>query len=137
MPVVDANESGSAITLSAAGIILDGFNAIRSGSYPNAGIMVLSDNNTLSNNSVSNNGDDGISLHSSSNNILIGNNVSNNYYGIYLYLSNNNTLNDNILDSNNGDGIQLESSSNNTLNGNNASNNYYNGITMYSSLSLI
>ena len=72
MPVVDAGGSGSAITLSANGIILDGFTAKGSASNLEAGIKVTSNNN-----------------------VLIGNNVSNNNYGIYLWSSDTNTLNGN------------------------------------------
>src|SRR5659263_162560 len=99
MPVVDANESGSAITLASDGIILEGFTATGAGlteygASPNAGIRVASNNNTLIGNNASNNdggtvckGDltcksHGISLEYSSNNTLIGNNANRNggYY---------------------------------------------------------
>ncbi len=130
MPVVDARGSGSAITLSADGIALQGFTAIRSGLYyGDAGINVTSSSNTLSGNNASNNYD-GIDLWSSSNNnILNGNNAnSNNYTGIYLDSSSNNTLNGNKANSNNYTGIYLYYSSNDTLISNNASNNIYYGI---------
>ncbi|MCX9081475.1 MAG: hypothetical protein OIN83_04695 [Candidatus Methanoperedens sp.] len=65
-PVVDAGGSGSAITLSANGIRLEGFTATGGGDYyyydsPEAGIKVSSSNNTLSGNIASNNYE-GISL---------------------------------------------------------------------------
>ncbi len=126
-PVVDARGSGSAIMLSANGIIIEGFTATGSASYLNAGIKVISNNNTLSGNNASNN-NCGIWLYYSSNNTLSGNNASNNNYGIWLYYSSNNTLSgNNVL--NNSNGIFLDSnwnllgSNNNTLIGNNASNN--------------
>ncbi|MCX9081282.1 MAG: right-handed parallel beta-helix repeat-containing protein [Candidatus Methanoperedens sp.] len=144
MPVVDARGSGSAISLSANGITLEGFTATGGGSYPNAGIKVTSSNNTLIGNDVRSNHGNGIFLSYSNNNKLRGNNASNNRKdyedtieaGIYLYSSSKNTLNGNTVSKNAGDeggyGIYLESSSKNTLNGNNASNNYE-GISLESS----
>lgn len=80
MPVVDAMGSGSAITLAADGIILEGFTATGGAYDQEAGIKVTSNSNTLSGNNASNNGGQGygIWLSSSSNNTLSGNNVSNN-----------------------------------------------------------
>jgi parallel beta-helix repeat protein len=131
-PIVDAWGNGSAITLSANGIALEGFTATEAGDYPMAGIKVISNNNTLSGNNASNNSI-GIYLDSSSNNTLSGNNASNNWNGIGLWSSSNNTLSGNNASNNDGYyGIYLDSSSNNTLSGNNASNNW-NGISLYSS----
>jgi parallel beta-helix repeat protein len=156
-PVVDASGSGSAITLNANAIKVDGFTAINSASgYPNAGISVSSNNNIVINNTASNNtygiylldsnnnvltgntalnnSDSGIHLYSSSNNILMDNTASNNdEYGIRLYSSsNNNTLTDNTANSNSHNGILLSSSSINTLAGNTANDNE-DGIRLYSS----
>ncbi|VVB84277.1 Serpin (serine protease inhibitor) [uncultured archaeon] len=129
-PVVNAVGSSSAITLSAGGTILDGFNAIGAGGYSNAGITVTSNNNLLSGNNAYNNFI-GISLEFSSNNMLRGNNADSNYdyygsngFGIYLFSSSNNTLSGNTA-SNNSYGIELYNSGNNTLTGNTASNNSY------------
>ena len=134
MPVVDAGGNGSAITLSADGITLEGFTTTQG--Y--IGIKVVSNNNTLSSNNANSNYVYGISLSSSSNNTLISNNANWNAiigYGIGISLSssNNNTLIDNIANSKichadvdtciGGTGILLTSSSNNTLIGNNADNN--------------
>jgi len=128
MPVVDAGGNGSAITLAANGIRLEGFTAIEAGNYPEAGIKVTSTNNTLNGNNASNN-TYGIYLIYSSNNTMSVNNASNNTYGILLDYSGNNTLNSNNA-SRNGNGIELFSSSNNTLSGNNLSNNNM-GIYMH------
>jgi parallel beta-helix repeat protein len=96
-PIVDAWGSGSAITLSANGITLEGFTATGGGSYPEAGIKVTSSDNTLSGNNASNN-DNGIVLSDSSNNTMSGNNVySNNDYGIVLSDSSNNKIHNNIF----------------------------------------
>ena len=123
-PVVDANGSDSAITLTADGITLVGFNATNSGRWrKDAGIKVTSNNNTITGNNVSNNNGVGISLYDSSNNTITGNNVSNNNgVGIGLYYSSNNTITGNNVSNNRG-GITLGSSSNNTITGNNANNN--------------
>jgi len=131
MPVVNATGSGSAITLAADGIILEGFTTTRAGSYPYAGIKVNSNNNTLSGNNASINAY-GILISSSSNNTLSGNNVSNNTWGISLSSSSNNTLRGNNVSSNNSQGIYLSRSNNNTLIENNANFNY-GGIYLQSS----
>jgi S-layer protein (TIGR01567 family) len=147
MPVVNASGSGSAITLAADRIVLEGFTAIGGGLYPNAGIKVISNNNKLSSNNANSNNYNGIVLDRSNNNTLIGNNANsnkqngislfssindtlsgnsvwNNSYGIVLGSSSSNMLFGNTADSNKGYGIILDGSSNNTLIGNNASNNF-------------
>ncbi|MGC9443572.1 MAG: right-handed parallel beta-helix repeat-containing protein [Candidatus Methanospirareceae archaeon] len=131
-PVVDAGGTGSAFTFSADYCVLDGFTAIHAS---DAGIRVYSNNNLVSNNTISNN-NHGISLESSCNNTLTNNTASNNYYGISLFSScNNNILTGNTVNSNTNYGIYLYSScSNNTLTYNTALNNYY-GIYLYSSCS--
>ena len=94
-PVVDAGGSGNAIMLSADGITLEGFNAINSGySGRDAGIKVVSSNNNITGNNVSNNNWAGICLYdSSNNNSITGNNVcNNNRYGIDLWDSSNNNI---------------------------------------------
>ncbi|HWQ96236.1 MAG TPA: NosD domain-containing protein [Candidatus Methylomirabilis sp.] len=92
MPVVDANGSGSAITLSADGIRLEGFTATGSGLYTEAGIKINSNNNMLSGNNVSNN-DLGINLFYSRNNEVYNNffNNTNNFYSSDSYLPTWNT----------------------------------------------
>ncbi len=76
-PVVDAGGSGSAITLYADRIMLEGFKVVNSGYlYPDAGIRIISNNNTIAGNSIN----------------------SSNGYGIYLYSSSNNVIYDNYFD---------------------------------------
>jgi len=143
-PVVAAGGNGSAITLSTDGITLDGFNATNSGSsLGDAGIKVISNNNSITGNIVCNNYKRGIMLSESSNNLITGNNVrdndnlginlavnnsnnsitannfSNNGYGIRSGgLSNNNNYTGNYFNSSKWHGISLMSSSNNTITGN-------------------
>lgn len=155
-PVVDAGGSGSAITLAADGIVLEGFTATGGGNinYHVAGIKVISSMNTLNDNNATNNGcgidlststnntlsgnnanmnnNFGIFLQFSSNNILSGNNANSNFYGIFMDSANNNILSSNNANSNNYMGFFLVSTSNNILSGNNANSNYYNGIFMAS-----
>lgn len=85
MPVVDAKGSGSAITLSAGRSTLDGFMAINSSGWPDAGIYVNSNKNMLNNNTASKNVY-GIILWNSNDNTLNNNNAS---YNIYETYSNN------------------------------------------------
>ena len=74
-----------------------------------------SSNNTLENNTVSNNGYTGIALSSSSSNTLTNNTANSNSYGICLgSSSNNNTLSDNTA-SDNCYGIYLQYPRSNTL----------------------
>ena len=96
MPVVDAGGNGSAITLTADGITLEGFTVINAG----IGINVTSNNNALIGNNVNSNYNIGISLSSSNNNTLSGNNVSNNRKGISIYSSSKNLLMNNIMNGN-------------------------------------
>ena len=114
-PVVDAGGNGSAITLSADGITLEGLSATNSGSsWGDAGIKVSSNNNTITGNNVSNNNYGGIFLMSSSNNIITGNTVSNNNdNGLSLYsISNNNTVTNNKFVN---DGLFVTSAYHNTV----------------------
>ncbi|HDS45227.1 MAG TPA: hypothetical protein ENN68_03895 [Methanomicrobia archaeon] len=134
-PVVDAGGRGNAITLSHDGIVLDGFTAINAGGYPQAGIAVTSNYNTILNNLASNN-ELGIYLPSSSKNTLTNNTAnSNKVYGILLLSSSNNNKLTSNKASNNRDenapwywacGIQLKNGCNdNTLTGNTVSSNTY------------
>jgi parallel beta-helix repeat protein len=124
-PIVDAGGSGSAITLSADGITLEGFNVTNSGSSGvDAGIKLTSNNNTITDNNACNN-DNGIIIWSSSdNNDITGNNVSyNNLCGIALLSNKNNSLTINNA-SNNDYGISIgHFCTNNTITGNKVDNN--------------
>jgi nitrous oxidase accessory protein len=124
--VVDARGSGSAIILSADGISLEGFCAIRSGEEPrDAGIMVLSKNCTVRGNLVKRNGGHGILLYKTANNLVSGNMVSGNANdGISLERSFNNILDGNSIRGNR-DGIHMEFSRANTVKSNEISGNLY------------
>ncbi len=82
-PVVDGKGVGSAITLSADRITLEGF-VVRNGGFGKAGIEVRSDKNSIRNNLVTENKWYGISLSDSDDNVVSGNLVSKNKYGIWI-----------------------------------------------------
>ncbi len=112
-PVVDAGGNGTAITLSANGSILDGFDARNSSGQPwlenggNGEIVVNSDHNVIKNNNASNNFWGiisyyiiGIKLNHSNNNIVSDNNASYDGAGITLFYSGNNSLAGNLMSGN-------------------------------------
>jgi parallel beta-helix repeat protein len=112
MPTVDAGGKGSAITLSADGITLEGFNATNSS---REGIKITSDYNSIKGNNANANRLIGIKLDESSNNNIEGNNASRNDQGIRLYYSSNNTLEGNRVNYNKGEGIVYRYSYNNIM----------------------
>jgi parallel beta-helix repeat protein len=91
--------------------------------------LSLSNDNIISNNTVSGNGDNGIYLITSNNNIFKNNTVlANGYDGIYLLNSASNTMDNNNVSLNSEDGIDLDRSDNNILRNNIISENENNGI---------
>ncbi len=97
MPVLDATASGSAITLMADGIRVQGFKIVNAGSWPAetrevGAIKVLSDKNIIS-----------------------GNDVSNNFCGILVLGGSNNSIRENILAGNLLYGIRFRGARNNTI----------------------
>jgi parallel beta-helix repeat protein len=105
MPVLDATASGSAITLLADGITVEGFKIVNAGSWPSAslaeaGIKVLSEGNRIIKNDVSNNFN-GILLVGVKNNSILDNTVCRNLgYGIRLEKAYGNTICNNRLEGN-------------------------------------
>ena len=105
MPVLDATASGSAITLQADGITVEGFKIVNAGSWPSespaeAGIKVLSEENRITENDVSNNFN-GILLVGVKNNSILNNTVRRNLgYGIRLEKAGGNTVSNNSLEGN-------------------------------------
>jgi parallel beta-helix repeat protein len=108
MPVLDATASGSAITLLADGITVEGFKIANAGSWPSgspaeAGIKVLSEGNRIIKNDVSNNFN-GILLVGVKNNNILNNTVCRNLgYGIRLEKAFGNTICNNSLEENSPD----------------------------------
>jgi parallel beta-helix repeat protein len=105
MPVLDATASGSAITLLADGITVEGFKIVNAGSWPSespaeAGIKVLSEGNRIIKNDVSNNFN-GILLVGVKNNSILDNTVRRNLgYGIRLEKAFGNIICNNSLEEN-------------------------------------
>ncbi|HPR66329.1 MAG TPA: NosD domain-containing protein, partial [Methanothrix sp.] len=134
LPVVDAGGNGSAITLSANGSNLEGFNVKNSANYPNAGIKVDSHGNSVTGNIANGNPGPGISLQSSSSNNVTSNTASNNGFGIQLGSSSGNTISGNMVTGSVAYGIFLGTSSSNTISNNTANGNTF-GIWLDSSSS--
>jgi parallel beta-helix repeat protein len=150
MPVLDANDRQSAVTLYADGVRLEGLKITNSGgSAEDAGVKILSSGNWIRGNLLSNSShgiylqgssgnvieentalrnDVGISLSNSSANRIIGNNASlNSFGGIFLGESKDNHLEGNRAVANSWVGILLSNSSNNTLLDNLAQGNFNQG----------
>jgi nitrous oxidase accessory protein len=135
-PLVDGYNTGRnwfAITLTAGRSTLEGFATTNTTgqSWPNAGIILNSNDNIIKN-STSYNNVIGIFSHAFGNNTLNNNNVRDNNYGIYVDSSSNTLIGNNISD-NAMSGIYVSYSSSNLLSGNNISNNAEAGIYFYSS----
>jgi len=98
LPLMDAGGSGSGIVVSADGVTIEDIRVINAGnSTGDAGIKVISDNNTITDNEVSKNGWAGIFIDSSRNNTVVTNVVRGNPYGIYLLDASDNHLSQNEL----------------------------------------
>ncbi len=141
---VDAGFRGSAITLDADNITLQGFTVKNSGTdLADAGIAINSNGNVINRNIAENNtngifvsskwntikdnivssNENGIYLFFSNKNELSGNDaISNRNAGIYSYNSGGNQLESNSADSND-IGMSLDASKNNSITGSNLTNN--------------
>lgn len=95
LPTVDAGGVGSAITISADGVVLQGFKAVNAAE---SGIDVLSSGNMIRDNFVEDNQGYGINLYFAGNNTLADNVATGNGFGIYLGdFSQNNTVRNNTV----------------------------------------
>ena len=123
-PIIDAGGKGSAITISAGGTTLMGFEATGSGKDArDAGIRVLSDGNTIKYNTAVENDNYGIILYYAEKNNVVSNNVTDNKKGgILLVHANNNQVWGNHAGMN-WDGISLQTSRGNTIMANNLTRN--------------
>jgi nitrous oxidase accessory protein len=128
LPVVDASEKRSAITLFVDGIWLEGFSIVNSGSsWQDAGIKVFSKNNLIRGN-ILNNNSYGIYLRDSANNKIESNTAKGNDVGIALQSSNNNTILNNFAANNSFAGFFLGNSRNNTIRNNTGQANAWVGF---------
>ena len=144
MPVfnVTANNTqvkGFTITGGKPGIYLSGSNnticnnVITSNGEEGIFLDSGSGNNTICNNVITSNGEEGIFLDSGSDNNTICNNViANNSYGIGLYGGSCNIICNNIITNNSYEGIYLLGSDNNTICNNTITNNQW-GIYLFES----
>lgn len=124
IPVVDAGGNGNAITLTADGIKLVGFKVTGSGrGWMNAGILVESDENVITENVLDGNLY-GIYLNASNENFVTANDICGNAAGIGIASCHYNTITDNMIKDNE-EGIEIRDSYNNTISQNSISYNEY------------
>ncbi|MDD2639122.1 MAG: NosD domain-containing protein [Methanothrix sp.] len=129
-PVVNAGGLGSAVVISADGVLFEGFEVTNSGKlWKDAGIKVKSKNCIIRNNNITKN-EYGIVLDGSARNNILKNSVCLNDVGISLYSSDGCTILDNVACKNTFGGILLSRANNNTIRRNNASLNRWAGIIL-------
>lgn len=133
--IIDGSGSGHVVNLSADGIWIEGFTIRNSSSRWNGIYVYYSNNNTIANSRIVNNGY-GIVLLSSNYTTIANNTVEENLgelglvgSGIYMGYSNNNTIANNTV-GNNSEGIEMLHSNNNTITNNTIGNNNNYGIDM-------
>lgn len=133
-PIINVN-GGSAITLNAGGIILEGIQATAAGAWEtDAGIKVMSNGNIIRNNIASDSRSAGIVLIGAKNNTIMGNIANSNInYGISLMNSSDNILEGNTANQNKY-GIKLTNSDGNDIGGNTVNGNRLNGIYIEKSI---
>lgn len=162
--IIDGRGYGIVIQVIEDNVAINGFTIQNSGSslvhdpYCDAGIMIASDRNNISGNSIRNN-KIGIYIYDHDYNTILnnnitnnglginvrgfyltpaynnisGNNITNNTYGIYFAYSSNNNISGNNITANQGDGMGFDHCSNNTLSGNDITANRDEGIFLSSS----
>jgi len=122
--IIDGNYNGDIINITADNVIIRGFTIINSGNWSYAGIKISSNNTSIYDCNICNNGY-GISLYSSYNNSIHNCNISNNdWYGVWLGYSYHNTIYDCNI-SNNDEAISIYYSGNNSVYNCSISNNNY------------
>ncbi len=130
LPVVDAHWNGSAINVTADGVQIEKLIVENSN---DSGVKIISNDSIIKSIIVRNNEHYGIELFRSNNNNISGNNLSDNGNGIHLASSDNNSLLKNdIIGRGYGSGIELANSEKNSIVGNNLSGNS-DGIRLSSS----
>jgi len=129
-PVVDAGGLGSAVIVSADGVLFEGFDVTNSGElWKDAGIKITSKDCVISDNNVTKN-EYGIVLDGSAGNKVTRNSVYENDVGISLYSSEICTISENEACNNTFGGILLSKANNNTIRNNNASFNQWAGVIL-------
>ena len=115
--IIDGRGNDDVISVSADGVNISQF-TIQNGGKSCSGITLInySDHNIISNNTITSNSWDGISLFYSSNNTIHDNIISRNSDGIYICIySNNNNFLANTIFENNYYGIFIQSSNNDNI----------------------
>jgi len=128
--VIDGNYSGNVVNITADNVEITGFTIQNSGHDSYHGVYSTSNNNSISHNTIVNNGD-GIKIYKSSNNSVSGNFVVNNDYGVALsWYCDNNSISGNFV-VNNDYGVALSwYCDNNSISGNNITSSEY-GIFLH------
>lgn len=109
--ILDGRQTGNVIKINAENVTIKGFTIMHSGIYfPNSGINISSNYNTIQDNII-----------------------LNNFYGITLYKSSNNTIQQNTIQDNDHCGIYMTNSSINSILQNILRDHNYNGIGIYES----
>jgi parallel beta-helix repeat protein len=125
--IIDGQESGDVITLSANNVTVKSFTVKNAGEeqLSHSGILIDSNNNFIINNNIVNNVIYGINIISTIGNSIKNNTIKNNGEGIRFYYADANTLSENTIQ-NNFYGIRNWYSSQNTISNNTIlSNNDY------------
>ena len=132
-PQVESDD-GSAITIKAAGVVLDGFSVQSAGGWSgDAGILVLSDDNVIRNNTARGSGNVGILLLGAGNNTITGNLVwAIGREGLLLKNSSGNFIERNQI-SKNRIGLRLEGSHGNRVLGNSFLDNQFEAMNLQES----
>lgn len=132
LPVVEPVGNYDTIQLTVDECVIQGFRVKNSSAYLKSGIKVLSNNNTIKNNIISNTSFYGIELRSCFNNIVEDNYFLNNEWGLRLAFSCDNTILGNYFEDN-WNGILIHNSSCNLIYNNTLHNNYYSVAIMFNS----
>ena len=130
--IIDGRVAGNTIKVNADNVVIKGFTIQHSGLiYPNSGINLSSNYNTIEGNLITDNFY-GMTLYFSSENFIKGNTIQNDdHCGIYLSKSSNNTIVNNTIKNHNYNGIGIYySSDNNFISGNNFINNGFCGVNI-------
>ncbi len=128
--VIDGNNWGDVVLISADKVNIRGFTIQNSGSENDTGIKLNSDHNVINGNNINSNNMDGLLLYFSNENIISDNSISSNGDdAIVLYDSKNNTISDNIISFNDNNGIIIfYPSDNNNIFGNTIRSNNGDGV---------
>ncbi|HOO53320.1 MAG TPA: NosD domain-containing protein [Methanothrix sp.] len=138
VPVVNARGNGSAVILKADGIVLEGLYITNAGSYPSAGIEVVSNDNLIAGLGVWNSEWVGIYLKGCTNTTISESISSNNGNdGILAFRAPGNFVKDNVVSNNGDDGIQLLNSDNVRVESNVVVNNTDVGIFLDTSQNIV